>query len=196
MPKEIDVPLSIMEKISPRDKEVILLAPIFFWEKYMRRRINSEDFEPVVLEVDFNDPISILRAGFDLHRQANSDIDEDIVGAVSDALSKHPMRAELFPHLDDRQIRSICSELDGIFENQEFCAQCEAWSYYDDASPEDFAIGVADSMLHLQGGHMGLSWFTNIHEWRDREPIIKAVLREKLSGRISGLLSPDENGKV
>lgn len=188
MLKEFNVLHDIVEKIPPRDKEVILLAPIFFWAKYMRRKINTKDFELVIPEVDFSDPHSILGTWFYLHKQANSDVDGDAVGAVSDVLSKHLMRAELFPHLNDREIRNICSELDEIFENQEFCAQCESWSYYY-AGPEDFAIGVAETMLWLRGGHMGLSWFTNIHKWRDRQAIIEAVLREKLSGRISGLLS-------
>ena len=195
MAREIDEPLSIMERISLRDKEVILLAPIFFWAKYMRRNINTEGFEPVIPEINFNDPGSILRAGFDLYRQVNSDVGGDIVGAVSDALSEHPMRAKLFPNLGDQEIRYICSELDEIFENQEFCAQCESWSHYEDG-PEDFAINVADTMLYLQGGYIGLSWFTNIDKWKDRQPIIKAVLREKLSGGTRGLLLPGENGKV
>jgi len=187
MTKEFELPPDLMDKIPPRDKEVILLAPIFFWGKYERRKINTEGFEPVVPEVDFSDPISIIRAGFDLHRQANSDIDGDVVGTVSDILSRHPMRGELFPHLSDEQIRSICSELDDIFENQEFCAQCESWSYYDEG-PEDFAINVADTMLYLQGRHIGLSWFTHINKWRNRQPIIKAVLKEKLIGKSRGLL--------
>lgn len=188
MTRELDEPISIVERIPPRDKEVILLAPILFWAKYTRRKINTEGFEPVVPEVDFNDLGSIFRAGFDLRRQENSDIEGDVVAAVSDILSKHPMRAELFPHLDDKQIRSVCNELDEIFENQEFCAQCESWSHYD-AGPEDFAIDTANTMLYLQGEHIGLSWFTNIRKWRDRQQIIEAVLKEKLIGKVSGLLS-------
>ena len=187
MRKEFEVPPSLMDKIPPRDKEIILLAPIFFWAKYMRRRINTEGFEPVVPEVDFNDPISILRAGFDLQRQVNSDVDGDVVSAVSDILAKHPMRTELFPYLNDQQIREICSELDEIFENQEFCAQCESWTHYDQG-PEDFAIGVAEEMLWLKGREIGLSWFSDILGWRNRLPIIKAVLREKLANKAHGLL--------
>jgi hypothetical protein len=156
MARELNEPLSIMERISPRDKEVILLAPVFFWAKYMRRKINTEGFKPVVPEVDFNDPLSILRVGFDLYRQVNSDVDGDVVGAVSDILAKHPMRAKLFPNLSDQQIRHVCSELDEIFENQELCAQCESSSHYEDG-PEEFAISVAEEMLYLQGGHIGLS---------------------------------------
>jgi hypothetical protein len=187
MAREIYQSQSIVEKISPRDKEVILLAPVFFWAKYTRRKINLEGFEPDVQEVDFNDPISILRAGFDLQRQANSDIDGDIVGAVSDTISRHPKRNEFFPHLTDEQIQNICNELNNIFENQEYCAQCEAWSYYDQ-DPKDFAINIADSMLLLKGRQVGLLWFSDIFEWKNRQQIMKTVLREKLVKRASGLL--------
>ena len=130
MAREVDVPLNVMERIPPRDKEVILLAPVFFWAKYMRRNINMEGFEPVIPEVDFNDLLSMGRAGFDVHRQVNSDVDGDVVGAVSDILTNHPMRADLFPHLSDQEIRSMCSEFDQKFEEQEFVMQCEASTHY------------------------------------------------------------------
>jgi len=114
MGKEQGALLNILERMSPHDKEVILLAPIFFWAKYMRRKINTEGFQPVVLDVDFNDPVSILRAGFDLHRQANSDINGDSVNAVSNTLTNHLLRAELFPCLEDWEIRAVCYGLDKI----------------------------------------------------------------------------------
>lgn len=161
----------------------------------MRRRINTEGFKPVIPDVDFNDPISILRAGFGLHRQANSDIEGNVVAAVSDILVKHPARAKLFPHLSDQQIKYTCFELDKIFENQEFCAQCESWSHYE-KGPEEFAIDATDEMLWILGGHFGLAWFRRINSWKDRQAIIKAVLREKLSERIGRLLLPDKDGKV
>lgn len=187
MTKEFNETLGIVERIPPRDKEVILLATVFFWAKYMRRKINTEGYKPVIPKVDFNDPMSISRVGFDLHRQANSDIDGDIIGAVSNLISRHPMRSEIFPHLSNEQIVDICSELDNIFENQEFCAQCESWSYYDQG-PEDFIINVTDTMLYLKGGPIGLSWFACIHEWKHRQPIIKAVVKEKLAKQTSNSL--------
>ena len=192
MGKEQGALLNILERMSPHDKEVILLAPIFFWAKYMRRKINTEGFQPVVLDVDFNDPVSILRAGFDLHRQANSDINGDSVNAVSNTLTNHPLRAELFPCLEDWEIRAVCYGLDKIFENQEFCAECESWSYYD-SEPEEFAINVANEMLQLDGR---LTWFSKIDDWEFRQLIIKAILKEKLSRRVHGLPLPGENGKV
>jgi len=188
MATEIDVPQSVMERISPRDKEVILLAPVFFWAKYMRRNIHTEGFEPVVPEVDFNDPLSRIRVGIDLHRQVNSDVDGDVVGAVSDVLSKHPMRAELFPHLDETEIISICSEFDSRFEEGEVNMLDELQSHYKDG-PEEFAIKAADEALWLPGGSLKLGWFSNINDPKVRRSIIKAILKEKLSGKISGLLS-------
>ncbi len=193
MSTELDEPLGIMERISHRDKEVIFLAPIFFWAKYLRRRINCEGFKPVVPEVDYGDIGSIFRAGFDLHRQANSDIEGDIVGAVLNILSKHPMRSSLFPCLSDAQIRSICGELDSMFDNQEYCALCEAWSYYDDTCPEDFAIEAAVEMLWLCGRDIGMEWFGKIYSSKIRGAIVEAVLREKLHGKIGGLLSSGED---
>jgi hypothetical protein len=195
MAREVDVPQSILERIPSRDKEVILLAPIFFWAKYMRRNINTEGFEPVIPEVDFNDLLSIGRAGFDVVRQVNSDVDGDVVGAVSDILTKHPKRAEFFPHLSDQDIWSICSGFDQKFEEQEFVMQCESSTHYE-GGPEEFAISAADETLWLQGGSLKLGWFSHINDWKVRRSIIQAVLKEKLSGKISGLLSSDENGKV
>ncbi len=178
----LDISPEIIEGISLRDKEVLLLAPIFFYAKYMRRNVNTEGFKLTIPEVDFSDPVSILRAGFDLQRQANSDISGDVVTAVSDILATHPLRAELFSHLTTDQIIDICTELNNIFENQEYCAQCESCSHYDgyDAEPEEFAIDTANEMLFLWGGHIGLLWFTNIREARNRQPIIEAVIMEKL----------------
>lgn len=190
MTREFDENSSIPEKISPRDKEVILIAPIYFWAKYMRRAINAEGFELQVPKFDSDDPISILKAGFALRRQANSDIEGNTVDAVSNTISEHPKRNELFPHLDDEQIEWVCQELDDIFENQEFCALCESWSYYDADSPEEFAIDVADTMLYLRGEYLGISWFTKIHRWKDRQPIIRAVIEEKLPNQPEGLLLP------
>ena len=91
MVKELDEPLGMLETIPPRDKEVVVLGAVFFWGKYMRRQVLTEDFEPDMPSVDFDDFLSVLRAGFSLHRQENADIDGDVVGSVSDVLSKHPM---------------------------------------------------------------------------------------------------------
>lgn len=181
MTKELCESVNIIEKISTRDKEIILLAPVFFWGKYVRRKINFENFEPVTQKIDFDDPLSILRAAFDLQRQSNSDIEGDVVDSVSDILSKHSGRNIFFPHLGDNQIYSICGQLNSMFENQEYCAQCEAWSYYDEESPEDFAIKTAETMLYLTAQQIGLSWYANIDKKKSRQSIMKSVLKENLA---------------
>jgi hypothetical protein len=192
MSGEIEKGPNIFEKISPRDKEVILLAPLFFWEKYMRRNGNSADFKPNILKFDPNDPISILKSGFDLHRQLNDDIDGDIVKAFSESLARHPMRIKLFPSLDDSDVKHVCTVLDMIFENQEFCAQSEGWSLYN-SDPEEFALGVANSMLYFEGSKIRLSWFEKINKAEDRQLIVERVLKEKLGNKAIGLLSSGEN---
>lgn len=72
----------------------------------MRRQVATEDFKLDIPPVDFDDPLSVLRAGFSLHRQDNADVDGDVVGSVSDILSKHPKRQELFGHLTEKQGQS------------------------------------------------------------------------------------------
>lgn len=193
MTKENDkFPGIIVEEISPRDKEVILLTAVFFWGKYMRREINSKDFKPVLPEVDFSDPASILGTGFELHRQENNDIDGDAVKAISALLLNHPRRGELFPRLNDQEIRQICGEIDDMFENQEMCAFCEAWSYYE-LGPEDFAIESASLTLWLTGGDLGINWFSKIYGRKIRDEIVKVILREKLSLGTGRFLSANGN---
>lgn len=192
MSEDLREPLSFLEKIPPRDKEIILLAPVYFYGKYMRRNINVEGFEPNVPDWNDDDPISILRAGFSIHRQINADFEGNAVGAISEALSNHSMRRKLFPHLDNEEIENICWKLDEIFENQESCAQCKSRSYYEAETPEEFAIDTAADLLPLQGG-LGISWFGHKISFKDRAAIIKAIIREKTSGKIRKLLLTGEN---
>jgi len=188
MPEEVDKPRDILEKIPPHDKEVILLAPIYFFGKYVRRNVNSKDFKPVIPKFDPKDPFSIIRIAFSINRQANSDIEGDAPSAISEIITKHPMRNQLFPNLKDTEISNICWELDNIFENQEYCAQCESWSLYDTKNPEEFAINASEAMLWLCGGNVGIPWFARISLWKDREIIIKKVLKEKLSSQLHKFL--------
>lgn len=181
-----------IDKIPPYDKEVIVLGTVFFWGKYLRRQKLTDDFQPDVPEVDFNDPISILSAGFSIHRQENADIDGDVVSSVADILSKHPKRSELFGHLTDINIKNICIKLEEIFENQEYCAQCEAWSYYD-VDAEDFAIDTTSQMLWIHARVLGIKWFGDIWSGKDRDAIVESVLREILPTSPAGLLAPDYN---
>ena len=189
MVKEQDKLLNILEKISPLQKEILLLAPVFFWGKYMRRKINSEDFKPRVGKIDFNDPISVLKAKLDFYAQANSDIEGDVVGTISNFLIKHPKRNTLFPHLSNDRIESICFDLEDYFENQELCAEAEGWSYYDEVTPEEFAIHTADAILYF----FGIPLYKEISSPEDREIILEAVLKEKSLDNINNLLLPNIN---
>ena len=177
----------MIEKIPVRDKEVILLTTVFFWAKYQRRKIGTEDFTPTIPNVDMSDPIAILTAGFDILREAHSDRDGSAVEAVAKMAIDHPSRVELFPHLIDKQIRTAVGVAEGIFENQEECAWCEGWSHYDQANPGEFAIEATGEALRLAGRQVGVPWFEKIDQWKDREAIIKAVSGEKLPHRLGGL---------
>jgi len=176
--------IALIDKIPPREKEIILLAPIFLWAKYQRRNVGVKGFEPIMPKIDFNDPWSRISAAFDLLRQENSDIDGNVVGAVSNIIAKHPMRAELFPNLKDEDIRNICDELDEIFEDGEHIAQCHAGTYYD-PDPEQFAIDMADFTLTSMSG--GVSRFNRVNDQETRKGIIREVLREKLGKKSNDL---------
>jgi len=179
---------ALIDKIPPREKEIILLAPIFFLAKYQRRNILVEGFKPVMPDVDLNNPLSRIKVGFDLIRQANSDKDGNVVGAVSNIIAKHPMRAELFPNLKDEAIRRICDELDEIFEDGEHIVQCEAGTYYD-VDPEQFAIDMADFTLRSM---KNMPWFNRVDGLEARKGIIREVLKVKLDNKNSGLFPIEE----
>jgi len=195
MARELDQSLGILDRIPPRDKDIITLGAVFFYGKYVRRQGLSEGFKLEIPPVDFDDCRSVLTAAHSLHRQEHADIDGDAVRSVSDILSNHPRRQDLFGHLTDRDIRTICYELDEKFENDEFCAWCEMRSNYDDVEPEEFAINSAGTMLWLGGKRSNISWFRDMQLWRDREAIIKVILKEKLSRMFTRRLSSGEDGR-
>ncbi len=191
MSKDLGEPLGFLEKIPPRDKEIILLAPIYFYGKYMRRKVNVEGFRQP--DWDENDFTSWLSAAHNLFDQANTDIEGDVVGAISKALTEHPMRDKLFPNLKDKDILLACQKLEDIFYNEEFVDWVEgSSSYYDVDGPNEFAIDTANSILYVYGPDIGMDWFRKIDSFDDRKLIIKAVLSEKASGNIAGLLSSGE----
>jgi len=54
-----EIPKSVLERITPRDKEVILLAPLYFWAKSLRRNQyggGDPDIVTVVSDVLVNHP--------------------------------------------------------------------------------------------------------------------------------------------
>lgn len=157
MSRELDEVQKVFEKITPRDKEVILLAPIYFWAKSLR----------------------ISQPGA---------ADENIVWVVSDVLLNHPKRAELFPHLSDIEIRQFCRGFDTIIEYRKFALEAEGESMPEE-EPDEFIFRAAGEALYGRGTPGALPKFIEIDNFRTRQAVIKAVVHEKLPGKISGLLS-------
>ena len=189
-----------VEKMPSRDKSVIVLAVNYFWLKYMRRGISLRDLS----NVDFEDPIAVLGINLELERQA-SDIDRDAQAVISAIILNNPKRHEVIPRLSDAEVRDICSDLDEMFKNQEYCASCEGWSYYydsdsEDLAPEEFAVDTASMMLYLCSSRYScinkhvdnfrMDWFSDIYSGEERGKIIEAVLAEKLPRGFHGLLPP------
>src|SRR5690606_35666412 len=126
----------------------LALAGIFFYLKFMRRRSLSHDYvqPPVFIETELN-VLQLGRLGIDLSREQNHDIAGKAGETIATLLIELPYRFELLGYLSDSQIRFVCGELDSLFEQQEFCAQCECWSCYDDTSPFEFAAYNATWMV-------------------------------------------------
>jgi len=185
--------VDLINKIPERDKELLVLTPLFFWAKWQRRNILTENFNPVIPEFDANDPISIISAGFALQSQMNDDMDGDAVHAISVMMIDHPGRKELFPNLNDREIENICNSLENEFEEREYIARTEASSLYEDEfgqshNPINFAIGTASHILFMPGdGRISILWFNKLSKSEYGESIIKALLQEKIRGNNLGL---------
>lgn len=183
-------PLKKVETIGEKDKEVIFIGTLYFYGKHLRRNIHNENFEPDVLDWSEHDPLSILKAGFDMHRQLNDDFEGDSVGVISTKLAEHTLREELYPNLDDSEVFRVCRVLDEIFELQEFCAMSEARSYYEpEEAPLEFAIHTAATMMDLRSRSLGIGWFGRIFAHKNRTAIITAIIKSKLTGDIKDFLS-------
>jgi len=190
------MPFNKVERLPPRDRDVIFLAVCFFWLKYYRRSSQQPGFEPTLPEPYPSDPpfLQILKAAFDLKRQQDADSEGDAVGGAAGLITNHPLRPKLVGVLTDTEVRGVCSSLDAIFENQEFCAWCESWSYYDDTDPQEFALSVATEMLWLCGGQARLPWFQGIFLYKVRRQVVESVVAHRASeiGGLRGLLTAGE----
>ena len=173
-------PEELLSRISERDKGIILLGSLFFWAKFMRRAINQEGFEVETPTIDPSDPLSFIKAEHEMYRQANVDIDGDIVGFVSRVLIKHPDKAKLLPHLSNQDILRACQILDKAFENLDICIRAEEGSMYEGDSPDDIAISEAAAIMFVTSGKLGIKWFNKIDRWKDRKIVVWAIVREKL----------------
>lgn len=142
---------------SLREQQVIFFAVIFFWMKFNHRQCLEPNYQPPDLPegTESASSLELLQFIFQAQRDANADSDGDAVKVTMRVLASHPQRWKLFSELQDELLERIAHALEKMFENQEFCAQCESWSYYDALTAEDFAISAATDML----------WLTNIIPW-------------------------------
>jgi hypothetical protein len=129
-------------------EDFLALAGVFFYLKFMRRRSLSPDYvqPPVFIEADLNG-LQLGRLGIDLDMELNLDVEGKAGDTIPPLLINFPYRFELLGYLSDAQILFVCGELDSLFEQQEFCAQCESWSHYEDTTAYDFAVYNAAWML-------------------------------------------------
>lgn len=184
MGKEID--FELLRLICPHDREIIFLSYVLFWVKYIRRNEAQEGFETERPEVDFSDPGSIVMAALDLHRQEIGDPGGDVVKLIIDRISQTSARNKLFPSLNDGEIPNTLYLLDNEFEERETGEFLRGNSaYLGVAGPEEFALHTALTMLWLCGRDLEIGWMTGINKWKEREYLIKEVVKAKM-----GDLSP------
>lgn len=170
----------LLKLISPHDQEIIFLAFVLFWVKYIRRNGAQEDFELKRSEVDFSDPGSVLRAALDLHLQETGDPSGDVVKLIIDRISQTSARDKLFPSLNEDEIRETLYLLDNGFEDQETYNYLRRNSAYLNVSgPEEFPLHAAGTMLWLCGRDLEIGWMGGIDRWKDREYLIKEVVKAK-----------------
>ena len=181
-----------IEFLDERDKDEVVLAVAYFWLKYQRRNINQEGFEPDVSSVKEDDPLYLLRIGFLESQQLNKDFEGNPVEKIGQILVDHPDRQNLFPNLGDRDIYHLLTDLEGMFENQEFCANSESWSYYLEEQNK-FATFAAADMLWLAGSRKLRNFFQDLLMKVSREEIVETITRERLDKKLESLLGPKES---
>src|SRR5690606_4291867 len=94
--------------------------------------------------------LQLAAFGMYLDRELNSDIDGKAKDTIPAILIEHPLRKHLFGDLSELQIHYYCSQLDQTFERQEYCAQCESWSYFDEEEgAAEFALGNAAWLMDM-----------------------------------------------
>lgn len=185
--KELDIvreteTLSLeLEGITEIEREVVLLAVLFFGAKRKRLKIAQGEHRVIEPELKPEEPswLTILRWSFAQAREEFSDIEGDIVGFVTSKILESPVRKNFFPYLGDKKIERICAELNKMFENQEFCAQCESWSYYQ-IEPEEFQFFVAADMIYLCANNLGIP---ELYKWKGyingkkRTNLVKKIIK-------------------
>ena len=187
-------PLEFLKKISPHDKEMILLATVFFWGKFNRLNIHDETFKPSLPEIDTDNPYLLGLLGFSVAQQASTDIEGNAAGKISEAIINHTSTRKLFSHLENSEIEQICHTLENAFELEELAAKSECRSLYEDVSPKLFAIARASEILWQRNKSLNIMWF-NIPEGLVRKAIVEAVIIDTLGRENLGFLSSGETTK-
>lgn len=140
-----------MYELNKREKELLLLSVLWcytqkqsrddlcrIFDKHQKGEINDKEFEENVK--------SIPRV---------NDITNDFVTKIT----KDGWIRECFSNLTDYEISGFLRIFADLFANQESCAQCESWSYYDITDPAIFAIKVVADMFGCMNGFSGSKFY-------------------------------------
>ena len=172
MSQDTELSLARIDQISPYDKEIILLAALFFYAKSITKRAHIREFLSKIPEDNFA-----------LYQIANSAIGGDTAEKIAEIFINHPLRAKLFPNLNNCSLGLACEILNKVFENEEFCRRCEVGPLdYVETTPSQFALETASIVLDLQrfnrGNNLGLEWFAKFDDYRERQALIGLILQE------------------
>ncbi len=122
-------------------EQIVLLSMLLFETERLSHWDPESDKEPVF---SFNPVFADLD---DMMFPKIKNVEGTIAEFVADSVKKNPRR-NIFKDLTDTDIDELTLGLSAMFENQEWCAMCEAWSHYE-IDPNDFARVVGVSMLSL-----------------------------------------------
>ena len=177
--------------IPPRDRQVVLLSGAYFWLKYRRRNRLQPAFQPSVPASDGSPlpEIEVISFFFSLKRQLDQDVSGQALDGIVPLLHQPRIRRRFWPNLSPVEIASICHRLEEMFENQEFCATCEGWSYYDDVTAEQFAIQTALDMLWLIEDPPLLPYLQTAETEEDGQRLFSRVLESSLRLANSGQIA-------
>lgn len=186
----------VTDHFSELEREIVLISVLFFKVKRDRLKIANDAVEMVEIPQDPAAPegLEALRWVFAQMREEKSDIEGDVVGFFTRTILEHPQMATHFYLLNPKMISNICSNLDEMFENQEWCAQCEGESYYGQ-DPEEFHINTAADMIFLCGG-FGIP---EMRKWSNYYPypmgveVVKKILRSYPKENLLALFAPKED---
>lgn len=169
----------LVSVLPEKQKQLFTLAATFFWVKYNRQKQLQADFSsPEVKTPDSILDIKILfQEALKINEAHHGDRDGDSVAAYLRMLEEAGLDTVLFSQLSIEEMRTICYELDDMFENQAFCAFAEGWSMWEAISDTEFMLDTTPAILWLVSIN-DLKWFQRIGPFVDRRAIIEVVLEE------------------